>query len=154
MKRCILVVALLAIGLTATPASAATRTPFEPIPLKGFVFPAGALCPFKLKVKPVVSNEYITTLPDGSQLITGALSVRLSDLDSGASLVLNISGPSRVSADGSTIVAYGPSLEPFFGAHPELILFYGRVVLFFAADGSATVVSQHGASEDACALVG
>lgn len=93
-------------------------------------------------------------MPDGSALITGALSVRLSDLDTGASLVLDISGPSRISADGSTLTAFGPLLQPFFGAHPELILFNGRVVLSLAADGSATVVSQRGASQDACALVG
>jgi hypothetical protein len=45
-------------------------------------------------------------------------------------------------------------LQPFFGAHPELILFDGRVVLSVAADGSATVLSQQATSEDACALVG
>jgi len=148
------VTALLAICLTATPASASNRTPFEPIPLKGFVFPAGALCPFKLKVKPVISDEYIMTLPDGSALITGALTVRLTDLDTGTSQVVNISGPTRVSADGATLIAYGPLLQPFFGDHPELIFFHGRIVFSVDADGNATLVSQVGTSEDACALVG
>jgi hypothetical protein len=153
MKRAIAAIALLVIGVTATPASAGNRTPFAPLPLKGIVVPAGALCPFTLKVKPVVSDEYIMTLPDGTALITGALKVRLTNLDSGTSLVVNISGPTRVSADGATLIAYGPLLQPFFGDHPELIFFHGRIVLSVDADGNATVVSQVGTSEDACALV-
>ena len=102
MRRTMALMILAVVGLTATPAGAAGRTPFEPIPPGGFEFPAGSLCSFGLKVEPVVSREYMKTLPDGSVLITGALFIRLTNTDTDESRVVNISGPSRISADGTT----------------------------------------------------
>jgi len=153
MRRTLALIALAVLGLTATPASAADRTPFEPIPPGGFEFPAGSLCSFGLQVEPVVSREYMMTLPDGSVLINGALFIRLTNTDTDESRVVNISGPSRISADGTTSIALGPLMQPFFEDNPELILFHGRTILHIASDGSATVVSLQGTSQDACALV-
>lgn len=153
MRRTLLMMTLAVLALTATPAGAMTRTPFEPFPPGGFEFPAGSLCSFGLKVEPVVSNEYMMTLPDGSVLITGSLFIRLTNIDIGESRLVNISGPTKISADGTTAIALGPLMQPFFENTPELIFFHGRTVLHLATDGSATLVSHHGTSEDACALV-
>ncbi len=153
MRRTFALMVLALVGLTATPAGAAGRTPFEPIPPGGFEFPAGSLCSFGLKVEPVVSREYMMTLPDGSVLITGALFIRLTNTDTDEHRVVNISGPSRISADGSTSIALGPLMQPFFEDIPALILFHGRTVLHIAPDGSATLVSQHGTMQDACDVV-
>lgn len=153
MRRALAVMVLAVVGLTATPAGASDRTPFEPIPPGGFEFPAGSLCSFGLKVEPIVSREYMMTLPDGSVLIDGALFIRLTNTDTDESRVVNISGPSRVSADGTTSIALGPLIQPFFGDTPELIFFHGRTLLHVAPDGSAALVSLHGTMQDACALV-
>ncbi len=74
-----------------------------------FELPAGLVCEFTLRVEIVVNREYVLIFPnaaDGShrELISGRFVQRLVNVETGASMVVNVSGPAKltVRADGST----------------------------------------------------
>jgi hypothetical protein len=90
---------------------------WEPYRTSGFTASAGQLCDFPLRSEPVLDEEMVATLstfPDGAprvQAFKGALHVRLTNLESGASTVEDLSGKALVHyfADGSyTMYLYGP----------------------------------------------
>jgi hypothetical protein len=100
-----------------------------------------------------VNREYSVTLRDGSQLITGSLFVRLTNTETGASKVFNISGPSRVTEldDGTLVqVGKGTALLPLAAG---LLYVVGRAVVRIAPDGTQTLESLNGTSQDACAML-
>ena len=76
--------------------------------------PAGLACTFPLHLEPVADDERTAVLasyPDGSprvQVITGGLTVRFTDLDTGAALdrVLDGTGVLTTNADGSLVVQH------------------------------------------------
>jgi hypothetical protein len=110
----------------------------EPITLSG-------VCPFAVEITPLTSGETLTTFFDQSghmvmQLTTGPLKVRVTNLDTGESRTVNISGPGRAQIDeeGGTFTQAGPWLTVVlpgaFQEEPELaglFLTKGRVVYEF-----------------------
>jgi hypothetical protein len=78
------------------------------LPTDPFTIPTG-VCDFPVHVDVPVNKEYakVTTLPDGSTLlkITGALRYVVTNVDTGKSITLNVSGPGRVllPASGSIV---------------------------------------------------
>ena len=110
----------------------------EPIILSG-------VCPFDVQITPLTSGEIITTFFDQSdnvvmQLTTGPLKVRATNLATGESRTLNISGPGRalIDEDRGTFTQEGPWLTVVlpgaFQEEPELaglFLTKGRVVYEF-----------------------
>jgi hypothetical protein len=130
--------ALMLAVVASVAAVAPTRegVPFdEPIILSG-------VCPFDVQIAPLTSGEVITTFFDRGgnvvmQLTTGPLKVRATNLATGESRTLNISGPGRalIDEDRGTFTQAGPWLTVVlpgaFQEEPELaglFLAKGRVV--------------------------
>src|SRR5438874_521583 len=93
-------------------------------------FTLTGVCSSDVQVDVLTNKEVATTLSNGNVITTGALKVRLTNVDTGKSVVLNISGPSVTSPDGTTITG-GPWLF-FFptdntqGQDAGLLLIHGR----------------------------
>jgi hypothetical protein len=154
---------LLAGGVLAAsvvPAMAGGKPTTDPVPFPdGIVLPGGVFCDFDVEVTSTRNDEKVKTFPadaDGSvrQITTGQLRIRATNLASGASVDLNISGPihSRIAVDGTTTsVLLGRSVpvQP-----PGFIVSTGRVVQVTNPDGSSEILSKRGGSTDVCALLG
>ncbi len=137
----------------------------EPVPTEP-PFTLAGQCDFNVLFETITNREKITTFFDQAgnerfSLITGALKVRLTNLDTGTSKVLNISGPLRLepTPDGSlTITFRGPTLLFFFpgddpGGLPPLALIHGKTVIEVSAEAAFTVTSVRGHVEDVCELL-
>jgi hypothetical protein len=116
-------------------------------------FPAGQACSFELAATPVANNEHLTTYPadangDVRETATGTLKDQLTNVGTGKSIVVNVSGPATVIVhpDGSTLsdlrghdlVAFLASDSP---AGPATYLFSGHTVVSVDAAGTETLVS-------------
>jgi hypothetical protein len=102
-----------ALLLFLAPAATAAKPVKEPLPApEPSVFPAGEICPFPLLVETLTNREKSITFSDGSQLITGAFKQRLTNLDTDESILVNASGPVRLTFEGDIlhVVGRGPSL--------------------------------------------
>lgn len=92
----------------------------------------------------------------GAILFTGTLKVEVTNLESGKTIALNISGPGKISSDGTTLSGSGPWLffgeAGFFGpgSPPELSTNHGRIAISLV-DGS--FISRVGRSVDLCPLL-
>jgi hypothetical protein len=124
-------------------------------------------CDFPVRIEIVHNNEYTLTFsPDEAgttrQLVNGRFVVSVTNLDSGASLSLNVSGPGEYLyfADGSILfTGDGPWLIFFFpgqrgpGTPGALFVNDGRIVLHTDPLGTQTVLEQVGTQEDVCAAL-
>ena len=117
-------------------------------------FPAGRACSFAFAATPVSNNSYVKIYPvdengDFRVIGTGTLKEQLTNVDTGKSIIVNISGPATQInyADGSSVVTTGGSvlvafLAPFNPAGPATYIFTGRTVMSFAPPfGLLTLVS-------------
>jgi hypothetical protein len=102
--------------------------------------------------------------PDGNgavvEIFNGTLKDELTNLATGRSIVVNVSGPAKVInyPDGSATASYeGHSLLFFFAtdipAGPAAYLFSGRVVANYTGSGQQTIVRASGTREDICAAL-
>ena len=99
--------ALTLVAAVAVPAAFAERPVREPLPAEDFTLPA-SICGFELQVEVLTNKEYILLFSDGRATVTGALSVRLTNLDDPTqSMVVNIPGPGFFDAEGG-LTAVGP----------------------------------------------
>jgi hypothetical protein len=161
------VVVLLPVGFVApVAADPPTREdiPFETFTIPGELVP-DATCSFMVQVEALTNKEKITTFFDQEgnvrlQLVTGGLKVQLTNLTTGQSVDLNISGPIQTvpQPDGSSIViTQGPTLFPFepdvAPDLPRLALIHGRAVSEFDAEGNFTLLCVQGRVEDVCAVL-
>jgi len=132
-----------------------TRTP---VPPPDDVISTG--CGFKILVEyvdwNVVSTTFATSASPLVEIQSGVAKVRLTNLETGEAITLNISGPLVVQAfsDGSSVLAEeGPWLHvdvpPGLGV-PAVFLTQGRVVFTFDAEGDVTTTSS-GRLVDLCA---
>jgi len=123
-RRVVLVLTMAAsLVLAAAPASASTaRSGWEPWPTPPIDIPAGTVCDFAVHGDPVVDEvvrKVVATYPDGStkrQLAKGALILRLTNVGTGASAVVDASGRAAFdyAPDGTvTVLVVGPILIPF-----------------------------------------
>jgi hypothetical protein len=143
------------------PISASGRPTREPFFNGPFEVPAGLICSFAVAGEFVVNKEFATIFPpepngDVVVLVTGRLVQRLTNVSTGKSITVNISGPGRFTfrADGSlTIESFGRSSNFRNVEDGGLFLFSGRLVLEIAPDGAATFVSMSGHEEDLCAAL-
>ncbi len=141
--------------LAATPAAAGAPVR-EPVPTPPPFVVDGA-CPFGVGVQTTLNSEYTISFTDASgnpvkQITTGHLVVILSNVDSGKSLTVNLSGPSIFTAnpDGSfTLEFLGPQAGVIGGF---FVLGAGRTVFQIAPDDTMTV-TQVGHFRDLCALL-
>lgn len=137
-------------------------------PLSPASFTISGVCSFDVGLEDLVNKEYITTFFDkegnvAMQIVTGTLKTRVTNLSTGESLDLNISGPGRtvLAPDGTaTLTGTGrwlwillPDFTPP-GVPTGLFLISGQQVAVFDAAGNIvefTVVG--GQVVDLCAAL-
>ena len=123
--------------------------------------PAGLVCPFAVSVRTLVNREHELVFRDESgnpvrAIITGYLLVRITNSESGASVIRNISGPVFLSfhADGSLTVKLtgigNIGLFPTDEGGPALLITHGLTTFDVSSDGTITGVSTRGRVEDLC----
>jgi hypothetical protein len=164
--RALLLLVLLALLLTPSVALAdkPTREPapaFEPPP-----FAAGEVCAFPVLIEETENKAKALTFIDDSgaplrQIITGKFRVRVTNLATGESLVVNVSGPGFLTfteGELATVTLGGRGLL-FLRAGIDvppagIFLLSGRTVLGIGAQGEVTsIVSQTGRVQDLCAAL-
>lgn len=122
------------------------------------------VCAFPVEFVTLANKEKLLTFFDRAgvptrQIGTGALKVRLTNLETGTTLVVNISGPVFIAphADGSATVELGGRsllyLRQGIDRPPAgITLNAGRLVFAVDAAGAVTaIVSQSGTQRDLCA---
>ena len=141
---------VLAVLIAATAALAAPPTR-EPLVLDDFV--AENVCSFPVLIEATANKEFVTFFADGRILVTGKLFVRLTNLDSGTSLDLNISGPVTIT-EAEVIRGRGLLiLFPEDAGGPGLVLTAGRVVLVRGEDGFIANATYQGRTVDVCSAL-
>jgi hypothetical protein len=147
---------VVAIGIslaTATPA-AADKPIKEPAPFGEFT---GQFCDdFPVRIRETTNRGVSKVFSSGAVITTGTLNVEVTNLETGKTIALNISGPAMFTADGTTLIGPGKWLlfgEPgFFGPGSPAMLETndGRLVISLV-DG--TIVSRVGRRVDLCPLL-
>jgi hypothetical protein len=153
MKRLVLMLGLALAAALLVPSVAAADQPIrEGLPAEDFTIEGS--CTFDVDVQILANNELITTFSDGRQLITGALFVRLTNVETGKSIDLNISGPGFITPheDGSvTFELSGRSLVFDVGF---LQLTSGPVILEIDENGDVVSYTYTSAATvDLCAVL-
>lgn len=141
--------ALLFLAWTTTAASDG-KPIREPVFFEDFV--VENVCPFPVLIETTANKEFVTIFEDRI-LVTGKLFTRLTNLETGESLELNISGPATIS---ETEVLRGRGLLILFpedAGGPGLVLTAGRVELIRGEDGFIAEMSTSGQTVDVCAAL-
>lgn len=107
MKRTglFLTLALLALFTTTATAGKPLKEPLPPP--EDAIHPAGLVCPFALGEEVLSDRGKSITFSDGSQLVTGTLKEKLTNLDTGESIVVNVSGPGKFTVEGDVLHVFG-----------------------------------------------
>jgi len=120
---------------------------------QSFQFRAGRVCAFPLAGTPVANNQVIKTYPadangDVRVLVEGLLKAQVTNVDTGKSIIVNVSGPATLinhadfsldaNLGGSALVAF---IAPFNARGPATYIYTGHTVLSFNAFGLLTLVS-------------
>jgi hypothetical protein len=93
MRRWICVLALAALaGGAFTAAASGQRPDREPFQMEEGAWAAGDVCDFALEAETVQSNWTLTTFRDGRQVVTGTGTTRLTNVDTGESILVRDSG--------------------------------------------------------------
>jgi hypothetical protein len=164
MKRLLLVAVLAATALSLPATVALARG-------DGWVFfPSSSFttdsCGTSVANDVLVNKEFAKAYvaPDGSfvvHLVTGSFKVRLTNLDTGTSFVVNASGTGHdavffpngdflFQSSGTSIVTITAAQAAATGL-PEIFTNSGNMLLLFGADGSLQVLQRTGALVDLCA---
>jgi hypothetical protein len=147
-------IAVAAVAALLVPTAGADKPVTVPSP---FPDSTGRYCEdFDVLVHATTNNGTTHIFSSGAIAFTGALKVEVTNLDSGQTIALNISGPGRISTAGDVITGTGPWLffgeAGFFGpgSPPDLSTNDGRFAISLA-DGS--FISRIGHRVDLCALL-
>ena len=158
MRRSLFVAFAIAVALVLGGESALAAGPFRlPLDPVHDTQPAGVVCPFAVSVDSVGINETLTVLTNGRTFITGSSFERVTNLDNGKSVIVNVSGPTTVTDTNGfpTFVARGRNL---WGIHAgdlgsgqpgALLLTTGLAVLTVSASG-LTFSHDVGTTENLC----
>jgi hypothetical protein len=116
-------------------------------------FRAGRVCSFEFAAAPVSNNQYLTTYPadangDVRMSVTGVLKEQVTNVGTGKSIIVNVSGPSTqivhpdgssdLILDGSVLVSYNARFNP---RGPATFIYTGHTVFSVSDDGVLTLVS-------------
>ena len=149
--------ALVGVALAASPLASADRPIRVQVPATDAT---GQYCEdFPVLIHPTRNNEFATIFSSGAVLVTGALRVEVTNLDTGETIELNIPGPGFFSPDGSTVIGTGPWLlfgEAGFlgpGSPAGVVFVSGRFVLTFDDQGTVTGFTMQGQIQDICAAL-
>ena len=145
----------------AGPVLAGGKPTVEPVPFpeEGILLPGGVFCAVDVFVEAIKNTEKAKTFPadaDGNvlQIVTGQLWISATNVSTGDSVVLNISGPYKVliRPDGTEDITFFGRSVPV--QPPGFIVTTGRVEYVIHPDGSSEILSHRGGSTDVCALLG
>lgn len=159
------VLALALAGAGATTAADGSYGPWEPTDQAPITAPAGVVCSFTVSAEPVRQDLRVRYHYDSAGNIdgyeaTGQLFGRITNTETGASVVRNLSGPGTVTfhSDGSWDADVAGDFLVFFLAQDspanELLLFSGHTVLHGSPSGEKTLVSHAGQVENLCDTLG
>jgi hypothetical protein len=156
---------LLGVGLLLTIVTpvAATKPDRVPAGNQSFTVGAGELCPFAIQWVPVVDREKFMVFYDRDgnfvrEWISGASFTKLTNLDSGKSVILNTSGPGPLTFnDGVLVIGGGGNglvgLYPTDAGGPALWATRGPWQLVFDANFHVTSASLPRNRTDMCAVL-
>jgi hypothetical protein len=154
LRAILTAVALTVAAMSFAPVAAGDKPLVVPSP---FPDATGQFCEdFPILVHATTNQGVTRVFSSGAILFTGSLKVEVTNLDTGKTIALNISGPGKIGAEGSTLAGTGPWLffgeAGFFGpgSPPELSTNSGRFAIDLA-DGS--FISRLGHSVDLCPLL-
>jgi hypothetical protein len=143
------------VAVVLVPTAAADGPTRDPLP---FTDVTGQFCEdFQVLVHATQNKEVATVFSSGAALVTGVLKVEVTNLESGKTLALNISGPGVFSADGTEISGAGTWLlfgeaGQLPGPDPGLLLVTGRNSLALGPAG-ITSITVRGTTQDVCAAL-
>jgi hypothetical protein len=156
-KTLILVAALVGVASAVAPLASADRPIRVQVPVADA---SGPFCEdFSVLIHPTRNNEYATIFSSGATLVTGALRVEVTNLETGETIELNVPGPGFFSPDGNTVIGTGPWLlwgEAGFlgpGSPAGVVFLTGRFELTFDEQGNVTGFTSQGRIEDICAAL-
>jgi hypothetical protein len=156
---------MLGCAIALAPAASASPPVTIPAPIGNTnTIPAGSACPFTLQVTLIGGNQVFTFFDDGRFLATGLHIDRLTNVDTGTSITLNLNGiVSQVpTADGGSVLrAIGITAFIFFpgDAGPgdtqtgRMYLFVGYFVAVSDPSGTVTSFKSYGTRKDVCAML-
>ena len=158
--------ALALVGAGVTWAAAdGSYGPWEPTYQRPITAPAGVVCPFTVTAEPVREDLRVRYHYDAAGNVdgyqaTGQLIARITNEETGASVVQNLSGPGTVTfnPDGSyDAVVHGDFLVFFLwqdNPSHQLLLLSGTTLLHGGPSGAKTLVSNSGHVENLCETLG
>jgi hypothetical protein len=112
------------------------------------------LCKFPVRIEITANKEYVKFFSDGRLLVNGKLFVRITNLDTGKSMDVNISGPANVTPTSERNMGRGLLLLfPEDAAGPGVFLNTGRLDVIRGEDGFITNYTVRGTSVDVCAAL-
>jgi hypothetical protein len=112
------------------------------------------LCKFPVRIEITANKEYVKFFSDGRLLVNGKLFVRITNLDTGKSMDVNISGPANVTPTSERNMGRGILLLfPEDAGGPGLFLNTGRLAVIRGEDGFITNYTVRGTSVDVCAAL-
>ena len=160
LRRSKLAIAIAAflLSLTAQPALAGAPSR-DPVPPFHDLFTAGTVCPFAVAVDGTFQNETATSLANGTLLISGASFERITNMTTGKSVVVNASGPIKITFGDTflTARAEGRTIFSFFAgdvgpAVPGLVLTTGLVIVTqdFETGHITSFIHPGGTTENLC----
>lgn len=156
---------MLGCAMALAPAASASPPVSIPAPIGNVTpYPAGTACSFNLEGKLIGGNQVLTFFDDGRFLATGRHIDRLTNLDTGTSITLNLNGVvSEVpTADGGSVLrAVGTTAFVFYpgDAGPgdnrigRFYLFTGYFVVVSDADFVVTSFKSYGTRKNVCAML-
>jgi hypothetical protein len=157
-----LAIAVLLVSLVPVAAEGAPER--FPLEADDLLFAPGEVCDFGVSQEILINQEYALAFPvaqDGSQLllVTGRLTLRLTNLASGESITVNASGPGKLvfNEDGSlSIMAMGRTSFWFAPGDldgPSLRLTAGLAIVVIGPAGSETYAVLPRRDQDLCAAL-
>jgi hypothetical protein len=152
-------------GAGATTAADGSYGPWEPTYQGAITAPAGVVCSFTVSAEPVRQDLRVRYHYDSAGNIdgyeaSGQLFGRITNTETGATVVRNLSGPGSVTfnSDGSWDASVAGDFLVFFRAEDspanELLLFSGGTELHGSPSGEKTLVSHTGQVENLCDTLG
>lgn len=114
---------------------------------------------FEVSVHATDDRASLHIFSSGEALITGTLKVEVTNLESGKTLALNISGPGKIAADGGSLrgtgrwLLFGEAGELGPGSDAGMFLVAGQLELDLDEVGLIETVETRGHVEDVCAAL-
>jgi hypothetical protein len=157
--------ALMLVGAGTTAAADGSYGPWQSTYQGPITAPAGVVCSFEVTAEPVREDLRVRYHSDAAGNVdgyeaTGQLVARITNDETGTSVVRNLSGPGAVTfnPDGSYDADVSGDFLVFFlpqdTPSSELLLLSGHTVLHGAPTGEKTLVSSSGSVENLCETLG